>query len=64
MGLVSWLALLASLVPPHGLKVLICVVAWCAGHTRVKFAGGWVSDKASDGRQILELIEDLDEPVE
>jgi hypothetical protein len=34
------------------------------GITRFKYAGGWVSDKASDGRQILELLEDDDEPVE
>jgi hypothetical protein len=34
------------------------------GITRFEYAGGWVSDKASDGRQILELLEDDDDPVE
>ena len=35
-----------------------------SGITRFKYDGGWVSDKAGDGRAILELIEDDDEPVE
>ena len=34
------------------------------GTARVHFEQGWVSTMASDGRTILELLEDLDEPVE
>ena len=34
------------------------------GTERVHFDQGWVSSIASDGRTILELLEDLDEPVE
>ena len=43
-----------------------------SGVTRFRYVGspspslpaGWVSEKAGDGRQILELLEDDDDPVE
>ena len=58
---------------PKGQIISVCEEAQLpSGVTRFRYVGspspslpaGWVSEKAGDGRQILELLEDDDDPVE